>query len=94
MKRIITTIAALAISAAFVTAEEKKPAAAAEKPKADPEAAFKKLDKDGDGFISKAEFTAGAKDAAKAEAAFAKKDKDGDGKLSKEEFAAHGAKKK
>ena len=93
MKRIITSIAAIAFSIALVTsAEAKKPAG--EKKKADPEAAFKKADKDNDGFVSKAEATAGKKDAAKAEAAFAKKDKDNDGKLSKEEFMARGRKKK
>jgi Ca2+-binding EF-hand superfamily protein len=93
MKRIITTIAALAFSAALIaSAEAKKPEG--EKKKADPEEAFKKADKDGDGSVSKAEFIAGKKNAARAEAAFAKKDKDGDGKLSKEEFMAHGKKEK
>jgi hypothetical protein len=92
MKRTITTLAALAISAAFVTAadEAKK---GAKKP-ADPAAAFAKLDANSDGSVSKEEFTAKAKDKAKAETAFGKKDKDGDGKLSKEEFMATPAKKK
>lgn len=92
MKRIITTFAALAVSAAFVTAadEAKKPA----KKPADPEAMFKKKDTNGDGSLSKEEFTAGAKDAAKAEAAFKAKDKDADGKLSKEEATAAPKKKK
>jgi EF-hand domain pair len=95
MKRIIiTTIAALALCAAFVpTAEAKEKKPKGEGKKADPEEAFKKLDKDGDGSISKEEFTAHGKDKAKAEAAFAKKDTNGDGKLSKEEFMAHGKKK-
>ena len=64
------------------------PAIAADKPKKDPEAAFKKLDKNSDGKVSKEEFAAGAKDAAKADKAFAKKDKNGDGSLSLEEFKA------
>jgi hypothetical protein len=64
------------------------------KKKPNPEKVFKKKDKDGDGFLSKDEFTAGAKDAAKAETAFGKKDKDGDGKLSKKEFAGGGKAKK
>jgi Ca2+-binding EF-hand superfamily protein len=99
MKRIITTFAALAMSAAFtIAADEAKkpeaaPAAGAEK-KADPEKAFARKDKDNDGNLTKEEFVAGAKDAAKAEAAFAKRDANGDGKISKEEFAAQPAKKK
>lgn len=67
------------------------PVMAADKPKRDPEAAFKKLDKNGDGKVSKEEFTAKAKDAAKADKAFAKLDKNGDGFLTLEEFK--GAKK-
>lgn len=59
----------------------------------DPAAQFAKKDKNGDGKLSKEEFTAGAKDAAKSEAAFTAKDKDKDGSLSKEEFAAGGKKK-
>lgn len=102
MKRIITTFAALALSAAFTIAadEAKKPEGAAgeakkeEGKKFDPEKAFAKKDKDSDGNLTKEEFTAGAKDAAKAEAAFAKRDANSDGKVSKEEFAAHGPAKK
>jgi EF hand len=58
--------------------------------KANPARIFKKKDKDGDGFLTKAEFIAGAKNATKAETVFAKKDKNSDGKLSKEEFAGGG----
>jgi hypothetical protein len=95
MKRIITTIAAFAVSAAFVTAAEagKKPAEGAAKPKADPAAAWAKLAGDKES-VTKEEFTAKAKDKAKAEATFGKKDKNADGKLTKEEFMAQGGKKK
>ena len=48
--------------------------------------AFSKADKNGDGKISKEEFTSAAKDASKAEKAFARRDKNHDGFLSKEEF--------
>lgn len=75
-----------------VPAEPAAPAApvapAKEKAKHTPEEMFKKKDKDGDGFISKDEFTKGSKDATKSAAAFAKKDKDGDGKISPAEMAA------
>jgi ABC-type uncharacterized transport system YnjBCD substrate-binding protein len=90
MKRIITTIAALAISAAFVTTAQ---AAKGEKKKADPEAAWAKMS-GGKDSITLEDYTAKAKDKAKAEAAFKAKDKDGDGKLTKAEFLAHGGKKK
>ena len=65
--------------------------ATAEKPKRDPEVAFKKLDKDSDNAVSKDEFLAGPagkRDEAKAGTAFGRKDKDKDGKLSLEEFKA------
>jgi len=89
MKRIITTVAALAVSVAFVQAADE-----AKKPKADPAAAFGKLDANSDGAVSKEEFCAKAKDKAKSETAFGKKDKDSDGKLTKEEFMAAGRKAK
>ncbi len=101
MKRILTILSALVVSAVFATAEDKpaagdaKPAApAGGKPKRSPEEIFKKKDTNNDGALSKDESLAGAKDATKAEEGFKRKDKDGDGKLSKEEFAAHGGKKK
>lgn len=69
-------------------------AADGDKPKPNPEEMFKKKDGNGDGKVSKEEFTKGTKDAAKAEAAFTAKDKDKDGSLTKEEFTASGGKKK
>ncbi len=66
---------------------------AADKPKADPDAKFTKMDANNDGKISKEEFTKGAKNQAKAEASFTAKDADKDGSLSKEEFKAAPAKK-
>ena len=53
--------------------------------------AFKKLDKDGDGSVTKDEFLASAKDdaqKAKMETRFGKLDKDGDGKLTPAEMNA------
>jgi Ca2+-binding EF-hand superfamily protein len=99
MKKLITILAALAVTAAFATAadEPKKEAAKGEKKAgANPEERFKKLDTNSDGFIDLAEFKAspaGQKDAAKAEEFFKKKDTNSDGKLSPEEFNAAGAKK-
>jgi hypothetical protein len=87
MKHIITTVAALAISAAFVTAAD-----APKKPKADPAAAWSKMAGDKES-VTKEEFSAKAKDKAKADAMFDKKDANKDGKLTKEEFMAAPAKK-
>jgi hypothetical protein len=87
MKTIITTVAALAISAAFLTAAEK-----GEKKKADPAAAWAKIAGDKES-VTKEEFAAKSKDKAKAEATFDKKDVNHDGKLTKEEYMAHGKKK-
>src|SRR3954463_12927561 len=105
MKSITSILAALAIGTTLsIAADEKpagakpeagKPAAGAEK-KADPEAAFKKIDANSDGKISLDEFKAGPmgkKDPAKAEEIFKKKDKNNDGSLTLEEFSAHGEKK-
>lgn len=86
MKFLITAMTALALCFAANAADEKK----ADKPKYDPEAAFKKMDANGDGCLSLDEFKAKAKDATKAEATFKAKDKDGDGKLTLDEFKAHG----
>ena len=97
MKRIITTIAALAISAMCIQAADAPAApaapAAGEKKKHDPEAMWKKIAGDKES-VTKEEFTKDAKDKAKAEAMFDKKDANKDGKLTKEEFMAHGKKAK
>ena len=94
MKRIITTIAALAISAMCIQAADAPAAAAAgEKKKHDPEAMWKKVAGDKES-VTKEEFAKDSKDKAKAEAMFDKKDANKDGKLTKEEFMAHGKKAK
>lgn len=84
--KVITSLFALAAMSTFAFAAE--PAAGADKPKRDPEAAFKKMDTNSDNSLSLEEFKANKKDVARAEAAFQKRDKDGDGKLSLEEFKA------
>lgn len=88
MKIAFALCALLLTSAISLNAADK-----GDKPKVDPEAAFKKKDTNGDGKLSKEEFTKGSKDAAKSEAAFAAKDKDKDGFLTLEEFKAGGKKK-
>lgn len=87
--KLIASLLTLAVFAGFTV-----DASAQEKKKADPAKVFAKKDANGDGKLSKEEFTKGAKDAAMAEKAFGTKDKDKDGSLSKEEFAAAPAKKK
>ncbi|MCE9518795.1 MAG: EF-hand domain-containing protein [Verrucomicrobia bacterium] len=82
-------LCAILLAGAFTINAGDKPKAA-DKPKADPEAAFKKKDENSDGKISKEEFV-GKKDGeakTKAEASFTAKDTDKDGFLSKEEFTA------
>ena len=98
MKSITSILAILALAATVNAAEgdAKKPEGGKKKAP-DMEAMFKKLDKDGNGSVSKDEFLAspqGKKDATKAGEVFGKKDKDGDGSLSMKEFAAQGKKKK
>jgi len=93
MKKLITILAAVAVSTSFALAAdaEKK----AEKKAANPEENFKKLDTNNDGAVSLEEFKAGPagkRDATKAEAAFKRRDKDGDGKLTLEEFTPAGKK--
>ena len=89
------TICALALcgTLALNAADAKKPAG--DKPKPNPDDLFKKLDKNGDGKLSKEEFLGKREGEAKTkgEAAFAAKDKDKDGNLSLDEFKAAPAKK-
>lgn len=85
MKALTTTLALLAIAAVGVNAQD----AGKKKAPPSPEEMFKRLDKDGNGSVSKEEFMAspGAKkDAAKAEERFGKMDKNKDGSLSKDEM--------
>lgn len=91
MKAIITLVAVLSIASVTFAADAAKKS---DKPKADPEATFKKKDANNDGKLSKEECMKGAKDAAKAEAQFTAKDKDKDGSLTLEEYKAPGGKKK
>ncbi|MDQ3621917.1 MAG: EF-hand domain-containing protein [Verrucomicrobiota bacterium] len=106
MKTLPSILIALALGTSFSLAAdekpagEKKPAAgqkpAGEKAQQDPQAMFKKLDGNGDNFVSLEEFKAGPmgkKDPAKAEETFKKKDKDSDGKLTIDEYKGAGAKK-
>lgn len=93
MKAITSILSILALAATLSAAEGDAPKKPAEgdkgKPKMSPEEMFKKLDKDGNGSISKEEYMAspGAKkDAAKATERFGKMDKNSDGSLSKEEM--------
>jgi Ca2+-binding EF-hand superfamily protein len=88
MKALTTLFAVLALGALSLHAEDAKKGDA--KPKMDPEAAFKKKDANGDGKLSKEEFTKGAP-ADKADAMakrFAAMDKDKDGNLTLEEYKA------
>ena len=80
----ILAVLALAVSVNAAEGDDAKKAA-------NPEAAFKKLDSNSDGSISKEEWAASPmakKDAAKADKMFASKDKDSNGSISKEEFTA------
>ena len=95
MKAITTILTILAISGLTLNAAEGgKGKGKGKGAPMDREAMFKKKDANGDGKLSKEEFTKGAKDAAKAEEQFGKMDKDKDGSVSKEEFTAAPKKKK
>ena len=94
MKSLVSTLAGLAVCTSIAIAAEEKPAA--EKPKRDPEAMFKKLDANTDGSLNLEEFKAGPmakRNPDKADENFKKRDKDSDGKLSLEEFKAAGEKR-
>lgn len=91
MKAILTILSVLALASISVNAADE---AKKDKPKQDPEKVFAKKDANGDGKLSKEEFTKNAKDATAAEKAFTAKDKDGDGCVSKEEYLAAPKKKK
>jgi len=93
MKAITTILSVLALASFTLNAAEGD---APKKPKMSPEDAFKKLDKDSNGAVSKEEFLASPqakKDAAKAEKMFTAKDKDANGSLSLDEYKAGGKKK-
>ena len=89
MRKLFSLLMVSAVVACFAApafAADKK----ADKPKPNPEEAFKKMDKDNDGSLTEAEFL-GKREGEKAEAAkkmFAAKDANKDGKLSLEEFTA------
>lgn len=90
MKPILLSFLAVPFLAVAVQAEDAKPAKP-EKPKADPAAAFKKLDANADGKLTLEEFKAGPrwkKEPEKAEGVFKKRDKDSSGDISLEEFTA------
>ncbi len=93
MKSLVCTLVGLcfAFGTLALAAEGEAP-----KKKMDPEAAFKKLDKNADGKLCCDEFCARAKDdeaKAKMEKAFKAKDKDNDGSLTLDEFKAQPVKK-
>ena len=94
--KLTLTFCALAICSAFTLRaadEPKKPGAPGDKPKMSAEDAFKKMDTNSDGSISKDEFMASPRakaDPTKAEERFKSLDKNSDGKLSLEEFKAGG----
>lgn len=89
---LLSLILAPALAFAADDAKPKKPGKGGDKPKAEPEAVFKKLDKDSNASLSLDEFKASPraqKDPAKAEEMFKKMDKDSDGKVTLEEFKTH-----
>jgi Ca2+-binding EF-hand superfamily protein len=93
--KITITLCTLLLCSGLVLKAADEPKKGEAKAKASPEEMFKKLDKNGDGKLSKEEFIGKKEGEAKekAEKAFAAKDKDKDGFLTLEEFKAGGKKK-
>ena len=99
MKKIATILAVLALGGLTLNAADGagkgKGGKGGQGAKMNPEEAFKMLDKNSDGKVSKEEYMASPqakKDSAKAEESFKKRDKNSDGSLDMAEFAP--AKKK
>jgi Ca2+-binding EF-hand superfamily protein len=88
MKITAVLFALLATASLTFAADEAAKKPEGDKPKGPTEATFTKKDANGDGKLTKDEFTKDAKDAAKSEKQFTAKDKDKSGDLSKEEFLA------
>ena len=94
MKNCIQILSVVAVATSLSFGEEEAPK---EKKAFNPEAAFKKIDTDGNGSLSLDEFKAspqGQKLAKKAEARFKKLDADSNGSLSLDEFKAGASKGK
>ncbi|MBE7496486.1 MAG: EF-hand domain-containing protein [Verrucomicrobiaceae bacterium] len=90
MKALTSILSILALAVTVHAAEgDKKPEAGKKKAPMNADEMIKRLDKDGNGSISKEEYLASPqakKDTAKAEERFGKMDKNKDGSLSKEEL--------
>lgn len=91
MRKFVACLVVTGVMAGFASASFAQDDAK-DKKKADRDQQFKMRDKDGDGFLSKAEFLGNAKEdkAAGLERQFATMDKNADGKLSLDEFKAGG----
>ena len=94
MKTTIQTIAILALagSVSFAEGDRKPQERDGQRKRPNPAEIIKKLDTNGDGSVSKAEFLAGEraqKDPERAAKAFAHMDSDGDGQLKTSDFAQH-----